>query len=82
MLVFDGEMDGEIDEFFNNFALEALMFGWSEAEQAKTIRYCLKGKARRYLLELDESKLTDIKELEKKLRSCLSKAPEFYLNQF
>lgn len=82
MLVFDGETEGEIDEFFNNFALEAMMFGWSEAEQAKAIRYCLKGKARRYMLELDETQQADIKEIEKKLRSCLSKAPEFYLNQF
>lgn len=79
MLVFEGETEGEVDEFFNNFALEALMFGWSEAKQS-AIRYCLK--ARRYMLELDETQQADIKEIEKKLRSSLSKAPEFYLNQF
>ena len=52
------------------------MFGWSEDEQAKAIRYCLKRKVSRYMLELDEKQQEHIKEIEKKLKSCLSKAPK------
>ena len=53
------------------------MFGWSEDEQSKAIRYCLKRKVSRYMLELDETQQEHIKEIEKKTKILLVEGSEF-----
>jgi len=80
-LVFDGETD-DVEQFLNTFSYEAIMFAWSEEAQAEAIKYCLTGKALRYYNDLNETDRKSIKAIKKKLKECLAKAPEYYLNLF
>ena len=58
------------------------MFSWSETDQAKAIKFCLVGKAKRYYNEMSDDEKKDINKIRKKLKESLAKAPEFYLNLF
>lgn len=80
-LIFDGESQ-DVEKFINQFTLEALMFGWDEAAQAKAIKLYLEGKALKYYNELTSSEKNNIEDVFKGLKDKCGKPPNYYFSLF
>ena len=74
--------DSDFKVFKNTFLLDAEAFGWSDSQQARTIRLYLSGKALKAYESLDSSEQKDLDTIFEALKKTCSKSPQYYLNLF
>lgn len=80
-IIYDGE-SADLEDFLNAFGYDATMFGWSDEEQAKAIKFCLMDKALKEYRKLSDDDKKDINKIVQKLKETCTKTPEYYLNSF
>ena len=80
-IVFDGE-SADYEDLRNAFGYDTVMYGWTKEQQAKAIKFCLTGKARKCFDQMSDDDKKNIDTIFDKLKSICFKAPEFYLNLF
>ena len=75
-VTYSGDSDYKV--FKNTCLLDAEAFGWSDLQQARTIRMYLTGKAPKTYESLDSSNQKDLD----KILEAIKKSPQYNLNLF